>query len=271
MHSAKNLLGTVAGILDGEILRTAGDLTGAIKAFEKAVELEDALTYDEPEPLPFAARHWLGAALLEAGRYADAERVYREELDDHPHNGWSLLGLQKALAGRGVKSDRGRRRFRRELVARRRVDPVVAVLRAQRPQRRPTALSSKAVIRRGFGILCVVLAVAASACDDDSQDEAPSDGVEQITGNERIGWQQAAASEAELSNVSLTTSTSTTSRPRCRACRVPRPPSGGFSCSGSLPADAGGPSCARDHHLRQRHDGSRARARRRSPSPSDRR
>ncbi len=104
VHSAKNLLGTVAGILEGEILRTGGDLSAALNAFEKAVELEDALTYDEPEPLPFAARHWLGAALLEAQRYSDAERVYREEIEDHPHNGWSLLGLQKALAGRGVKS-----------------------------------------------------------------------------------------------------------------------------------------------------------------------
>jgi hypothetical protein len=60
--------------------------------------------YDEPEPLPFAARHWLGAALLDEKRYQDAERVYREELEDHPHNGWSLLGLQKALAGRGTSS-----------------------------------------------------------------------------------------------------------------------------------------------------------------------
>ena len=38
------------------------------------------------------------------GRVADAERAYREELEDHPHNGWSLIGLQKALAGRGVTS-----------------------------------------------------------------------------------------------------------------------------------------------------------------------
>ena len=103
-HSAKQLLGTVAGILEGEILWTAGDVSGAITAFEQAVSVEDQLAYDEPEPLPFAARHWLGAALVEAKRYADAERVYREELDDHPHNGWSLLGLQKALAGRGITS-----------------------------------------------------------------------------------------------------------------------------------------------------------------------
>jgi tetratricopeptide (TPR) repeat protein len=103
-HPAKDLLGTVAGILEGEILWSAGDLAGAITVFEQAASVEDQLAYDEPEALPFAVRHWLGAALLEAKRYADAERVYREELADHPHNGWSLIGLQKALAGRGVTS-----------------------------------------------------------------------------------------------------------------------------------------------------------------------
>jgi tetratricopeptide (TPR) repeat protein len=100
-HTAKSLLGIVAAILEGEIRRTAADLPAAISSFEQAVALEDALTYDEPEPLPFAARHWLGDALLEAKRYADAERVYREELDDHPHNGWSLIGLQRALRAQG--------------------------------------------------------------------------------------------------------------------------------------------------------------------------
>jgi tetratricopeptide (TPR) repeat protein len=104
MHTAKNLLGTVAGILEGEIHRSAGDPGDAIRSFEKAVELEDDLVYDEPEPLPFAARHWLGAALLDAKRYADAERVYRKELENHPHNGWSLFGLRKALAARGITS-----------------------------------------------------------------------------------------------------------------------------------------------------------------------
>jgi tetratricopeptide (TPR) repeat protein len=103
-QSAQQLLPVVAGILEGEILWSGGDVNGAITMFEQATAVEDALGYDEPEPLPFAARHWLGAALLEAKRYADAERVYKEELVDHPHNGWSLIGLQKALAGRGVTS-----------------------------------------------------------------------------------------------------------------------------------------------------------------------
>ncbi len=103
-QSAENLLGTLAGILEGEIHRESGDLGAAIASFERAATLEDELIYDEPEALPFAARHWLGAALLEAERYAEAERVYREELQDHPHNGWSLFGLIAALGAQGKSS-----------------------------------------------------------------------------------------------------------------------------------------------------------------------
>ncbi|MBA3269411.1 MAG: hypothetical protein H0T71_02800 [Acidobacteria bacterium] len=96
-HPARQLLGVLGGILEGEIARAAGDGPAAIAAFERAVTADDALEYDEPEPLPFPARHWLGAALLEAKRFAEAERVYTEDLKDHPHNGWSLSGLQQAL------------------------------------------------------------------------------------------------------------------------------------------------------------------------------
>ena len=102
--SAELLLKTVGGILEGEIRRSEGHLHAAIESFERAVEVEDRLEYSEPEPLPFAARHWLGAALLEAGRFADAERVYRDELEDHPNNGWSLFGLQQALRAQGRAS-----------------------------------------------------------------------------------------------------------------------------------------------------------------------
>ena len=100
-HPAETLLGVVAGILEGELLRERGDTDGAVAAFERAVELEDALVYDEPEPLPFAARHWLGALLLELERYAEAEQAYRDELVDHPHNGWSLFGLKTAVEAQG--------------------------------------------------------------------------------------------------------------------------------------------------------------------------
>jgi tetratricopeptide (TPR) repeat protein len=104
-HPAKRLLGILVGVLEGEILRAEKDLPGSIAAFERTVQLDDELEYDEPEPLPFPARHWLGAALIEAGRFTDAEKVYRADLDEHPHNGWSLIGLQQALKGQG-KADR---------------------------------------------------------------------------------------------------------------------------------------------------------------------
>jgi tetratricopeptide (TPR) repeat protein len=103
-NPASNVLGVLGGILQGEIYRGDGDLKNAIAAFEGGVAKEDAMTYDEPEPLPFSARHWLGAALLETKDFANAERLYREELKRHPHNGWSLFGLRAALAGQGKPS-----------------------------------------------------------------------------------------------------------------------------------------------------------------------
>jgi tetratricopeptide (TPR) repeat protein len=104
VHAAKDLLSVAAGILDGEMKRMSGDLGGAIAAFDAAAKQQAALVYDEPEPLPFSAFQWLGAALLEAKRYDEAEKAYREELKDHPKNGWSLLGLQQALEGQGAST-----------------------------------------------------------------------------------------------------------------------------------------------------------------------
>ncbi|MCR9132149.1 MAG: hypothetical protein NXI08_06235 [bacterium] len=101
-HSGKDLLGTLANILKGEIFWLEGDMKAAINAFEQAVIIEDGLQYDEPEPLPFAARHWLGAAYLEIGDFKKAEAVYRAELEDHPNNGWSYYGLIQALEGQGT-------------------------------------------------------------------------------------------------------------------------------------------------------------------------
>ena len=50
--------------------------------------------------------HTTGSARrsIEAKEFERAEAVYRADLKEHPHNGWSLLGLQQALAGRGIKS-----------------------------------------------------------------------------------------------------------------------------------------------------------------------
>jgi tetratricopeptide (TPR) repeat protein len=96
-HTARDLLTITGAILQAEIARSEDRLGEAVELLEGAVTIEDNLRYDEPEPLNFSTRHWLGSALLDAGRPDDAERVFRAELEDHPNNGWSLTGLRLAL------------------------------------------------------------------------------------------------------------------------------------------------------------------------------
>ncbi len=67
------------------------------------MRLEDALVYTEPSEWAFPPRHALGAVLLEAGRPAEAETVYWEDLKRNRENGWALTGLAQAL--RAQKKD----------------------------------------------------------------------------------------------------------------------------------------------------------------------
>lgn len=100
-HAGKDIVGTLTGILRGEIAREKGDLEGAASAFRQATAFYDKLNYDEPEPLPFSPRHWLGSVYMELGAYDRALAEYRRDLSDHPHNIWSLFGAQQALAATG--------------------------------------------------------------------------------------------------------------------------------------------------------------------------
>ena len=43
--------------------------------------------------------------LLEAGRAAEAERIYREDLKRHRANGWSLYGLEQSLRKQGKTAE----------------------------------------------------------------------------------------------------------------------------------------------------------------------
>lgn len=104
LNTTHALLQIAREMLAGELAAKKKDFDSAVEHLQKAVALEDELTYDEPPPWYAPARHNLGAVLLEAGRAAEAEKVYREDLAIYPENGWSLIGLQKSLAAQG-KSD----------------------------------------------------------------------------------------------------------------------------------------------------------------------
>jgi tetratricopeptide (TPR) repeat protein len=91
------LLDLVARDLAGQIALKKGENDNAIAELQQAVKLEDDLPYMEPPFSYMPMRHGLGAALLAAGKPADAEKVYREDLRIHPNNGWALLGLAQSL------------------------------------------------------------------------------------------------------------------------------------------------------------------------------
>jgi tetratricopeptide (TPR) repeat protein len=91
--------------LDARIAGARGEHDRAVTFWQQAVAAADQLPYDEPPVWFYPVRESLGAALLAAGRAADAERVFRDDLVKHPRNARSLFGLQAALAKQGKDAD----------------------------------------------------------------------------------------------------------------------------------------------------------------------
>ncbi len=91
--------------LSGEIKQASGDTNSAILDYEAAVAIEDNNGYIEPPDWPQPMRHYLGAALLDAGRANEAEVIYREDLEWHQNNGWALFGLWQSLAAQGKSKE----------------------------------------------------------------------------------------------------------------------------------------------------------------------
>ena len=101
----KTALSIAVQALSGEIATRRGDLDSGITHFREAVKIEDAGLYFEPPKWYYPIRHSLGATLVKAGRHAEAEQVYREDLRRFPENGWSLCGLAQALRAQGKEND----------------------------------------------------------------------------------------------------------------------------------------------------------------------
>jgi tetratricopeptide (TPR) repeat protein len=116
IHNVKcvQLLAIAEEMLTGEIAYRRGEHDAAFARLRAAIALEDALPYDEPWGWMQPVRHALGALLLEQGRAAEAEVVYREDLglggtlpraQIHPDNLWALRGLLDCLDRRGETAE----------------------------------------------------------------------------------------------------------------------------------------------------------------------
>ena len=81
----------------GDVAMARGELDAATEHFRLAVTAQDGLPYMEPPFWYYPTRQSLGMSLLKEGRYADAEAVYRKDLEGYPRNGWSMFGLIQSL------------------------------------------------------------------------------------------------------------------------------------------------------------------------------
>jgi tetratricopeptide (TPR) repeat protein len=104
-NKAIDILGVAEKMLEGEILYRQGQTDSAVAALREAVRREDHLHYIEPPAWIQPSRHTLGATLMDAKRYADAEAVYRDDLAHYPENGWSLYGLSRSLRLQGKTAE----------------------------------------------------------------------------------------------------------------------------------------------------------------------
>ncbi|MFN3515097.1 MAG: tetratricopeptide repeat protein [Phenylobacterium sp.] len=102
---AKAMTQVALAMLDGEIARLDGNLDAAIVSFRRAQEIERRLPYTEPAYWHQPVAHYLGAALMQAGRPAEAEAVYRDSLKHYRRDGWALFGLAQALEAQGKAAE----------------------------------------------------------------------------------------------------------------------------------------------------------------------
>ena len=95
LNAGRSVLELAAKVLEARIA-DAEKSPDAIALWEAAVSMEDQLAYNEPADWFYPTRHYLGAALLDAGKPKEAIAVYEADLVRHPHNGWALFGLWQA-------------------------------------------------------------------------------------------------------------------------------------------------------------------------------
>ena len=105
LNTVRGVLAIAAADLDAREAVARKDRKAAIAAWTKAVAAEDQLSYDEPPAWQQPMRESLGAALLVDGQAAEAEKVFRADLDRHPRNPRSLFGLAESLKAQGKTAD----------------------------------------------------------------------------------------------------------------------------------------------------------------------
>ncbi|HVG27138.1 MAG TPA: hypothetical protein VM865_06000 [Acidobacteriaceae bacterium] len=88
-------------VLEARLQEAAGKRPEALQTWKKAVALLDTFAYNEPPDWYYPVRESLGGALLRNRQPAEAEAVFRRDLQLNPGNGRSLFGLWQSLKQQG--------------------------------------------------------------------------------------------------------------------------------------------------------------------------
>jgi tetratricopeptide (TPR) repeat protein len=100
-NKAPAIVALASQILAGAIANARGFHDQAIRSYTLAVQLQDALGYDEPPSWYYPVRESLGAEMIADKKPAMAEAVYRDDLKRNPDNPRSLYGLAESLRAEG--------------------------------------------------------------------------------------------------------------------------------------------------------------------------
>lgn len=83
-------------ILIGTIALKEKRFSDAVAALEEAVVTEENMVYNEPRDWMLNPKHYMGNALLKAGRTKEAKEILMKDLLNNNENGWALFGLWQA-------------------------------------------------------------------------------------------------------------------------------------------------------------------------------
>ncbi len=98
---AKTVFSLALHVLDARIAQAAGQPAEALAQWSAAVTLWDTIPYNEPPDWYYPVRESLGGQLLRMHRSAEAEAVFRRDLEVNRGNGRSLFGLWQSLDQQG--------------------------------------------------------------------------------------------------------------------------------------------------------------------------
>jgi tetratricopeptide (TPR) repeat protein len=104
-HNSEVIPQMMSEIVEARLADAQHQTNAAIAHLQRAVSLEDTLDYAEPPDSLAPTRESLGAALLAAGKTAEAEATFREDLKRNPRNPRSLFGLAEALKAEGKMAE----------------------------------------------------------------------------------------------------------------------------------------------------------------------